>query len=103
MEALKHNFFLSGYFKKRGYEDSGDLAANRIVSLPQGTPQKIFTLHSQRALRWPRFGQDEGPEDAQSRRRLPGAESIWSCGHRGFRGMDGDTQKDLVLTEAGPW
>ena len=24
MEALKHNFLLRGYFKKRGYEDSSD-------------------------------------------------------------------------------
>ena len=35
MEALKHNFLLSGYFKKRGYEDSAGLAANRIAELPQ--------------------------------------------------------------------
>ena len=43
MEALKHNFFLSGYFKKRGYEDSAGLAANRIGGLPRGTPLKAFT------------------------------------------------------------
>ncbi|MGA8631034.1 MAG: hypothetical protein WB573_11840, partial [Terracidiphilus sp.] len=35
MEALKHNFFLSGYFRKRGYEDSADLAANKISELPR--------------------------------------------------------------------
>jgi phospholipid/cholesterol/gamma-HCH transport system substrate-binding protein len=43
MEALKHNFFLSGYFKKRGYEDSAGLAGNRIEGLPQAPPEKAFT------------------------------------------------------------
>jgi hypothetical protein len=33
MESLKHNFFLSGFSKKRGYEDSYELAANRISAL----------------------------------------------------------------------
>jgi phospholipid/cholesterol/gamma-HCH transport system substrate-binding protein len=44
MEALKHNFLLSGYFKKRGYEDEADLGADRIPSLPEGTPLKAFTF-----------------------------------------------------------
>jgi hypothetical protein len=52
MEALKHNFFLSGYFKKRGYEDSADLAANKIGGLPQGTPLKAFTYTGQATLRY---------------------------------------------------
>jgi phospholipid/cholesterol/gamma-HCH transport system substrate-binding protein len=43
MEALKHNFLLSGYFKKRGYEDEADLTADRIGDLPQGAPLKTFT------------------------------------------------------------
>jgi hypothetical protein len=36
MEALKHNFLLSGFFKKRGYEDSNDLEANAIGGASAG-------------------------------------------------------------------
>src|ERR1700733_6867207 len=30
MEALKHSFFVRGYYKSRGYEDSAELAKNEI-------------------------------------------------------------------------
>jgi phospholipid/cholesterol/gamma-HCH transport system substrate-binding protein len=100
MEALKHNFFLSGYFKKRGYEDSADLAANKIAGLPQGTPLKAFTYTAKQLF------------DSRDSAKLKDQKSLKDAGdflaQNPFgvavvvvsKGMEGDTQKDLVLTEA---
>jgi phospholipid/cholesterol/gamma-HCH transport system substrate-binding protein len=100
MEALKHNFFLSGYFKKRGYEDSGDLTANRIAALPSGTPLKVFTYPTKELF------------EARDSAKIKNQKSLKAGGdflaQNPFgvavvvvsTGMDGDTQKDLVLTEA---
>ena len=100
MEALKHNFFLSGYFKKRGYEDSSDLAANKISGLPQGTPVKIFTYTAKQLF----DGRDSAKMKDQ--KTLKAAGDFLAQTQFGVAvvvvstGMDGDTQKDLVLTEA---
>jgi len=66
MEALKHNFLLSGYFKKRGYEDSADLGANAIVGLPQGTPVKAFTF----TVKQPRESAEAADPRSQSRYKI---------------------------------
>ena len=100
MEALKHNFFLRGYFKTRGYEDSAELARNAIERLPQGTPIKEFTYSAKQLF------------DKRDSAKLKGQKSLNAGGEFlannqfGFAvvvastGMEGDTQKDLVLTEA---
>jgi phospholipid/cholesterol/gamma-HCH transport system substrate-binding protein len=100
MEALKHNFLLSGYFKKRGYEDSADLGANRIAELPQGTPQKTFTYAARQLF--------DGRDSAKMKdeKALKDAGAFLAQNQFGVAvvvvstGMDGDAQKDLVLTEA---
>ena len=100
MEALKHNFLLSGYFKKRGYEDSGDLVANRIAALPPGTPLKVFTYRTRELF--------EARDSAKikNQKSLKAGGDFLAQNQFGFAvvvvstGMDGDTQKDLVLTEA---
>jgi phospholipid/cholesterol/gamma-HCH transport system substrate-binding protein len=44
MEALKHNFFLRGFFKKRGYYDSSELTKNAVAKLPARAPAKTFAF-----------------------------------------------------------
>jgi outer membrane protein OmpA-like peptidoglycan-associated protein len=100
MEALKHNFFLRGYFKNRGYEDSSELGKNEIEWLPQGTPIKAFTYSAKQLF------------DKQDSAKLKNQKSLNAGGEFlantqfglavvvASAGMEGDTQKDLALTEA---
>jgi phospholipid/cholesterol/gamma-HCH transport system substrate-binding protein len=100
MEALKHNFLLSGYFKKRGYEDAADLSANLIGALPQGAPAKAFTYTTKQLF----DGRDS--VKLKSQKSLNAGGEYLAQNQFGFAvvvvstGMEGDGQKDLVLTEA---
>jgi len=100
MEALKHNFLLSGYYKKRGYDDSADLGANRIGGLPPSAPAKSFTFTARQLF--------DGRNSAKLRdkKSLNAGGEFLAQNQFGFAvivvstGMEGDTQKDMVLTEA---
>jgi phospholipid/cholesterol/gamma-HCH transport system substrate-binding protein len=100
MEALKHNFLLSGYFKKRGYEDEGDLAANSITALPQSAPSKAFTFTAKQLF------DSRDSAKLKNQKTLNAGGKFLAENQFGFAvvvasvGMEGDTQKDLVLTEA---
>jgi phospholipid/cholesterol/gamma-HCH transport system substrate-binding protein len=99
MEALKHNFFLSGYFSKRGYEDSADLAANEIERLPAGPPMKTFTYSSKQL-----FDKVDSAKMKNQKSLNPCGEFL-ADGQYGYAvvvvstGATGDAQKDLLLTE----
>ncbi|MGD0938233.1 MAG: MlaD family protein [Terracidiphilus sp.] len=100
MEALKHNFLLSGYFKKRGYEDSAEVGANEIVGLPQATPTKSFTFTARQL-----FGARDSAKLRDQKSLNAGGEFL-AQNQFGFAvvtvstGTEGDTQKDMELTEA---
>ena len=100
MEALKHNFLLRGYFKKRGFDDVADLETNRIGGLPKGSPLKSFTYTTKQLF--------HSRDSAELKNQKP----LNTCGEFledsefGFAvvvvsaGMEGDAQKDLLLTQA---
>ncbi len=100
MEALKHNFLLRGYFNKRGYEDASDLGANKIGGLPQGTPVKAFTFTARQLF------DDRDTAKLKNQKSLDAAGDFLAQTQFGLavivvsNDMEGDTQKDLVLTEA---
>jgi phospholipid/cholesterol/gamma-HCH transport system substrate-binding protein len=45
MEALKHNFFLRGFFKHRGYYDSSEVTRYAVAKLPDREPSKKFVFN----------------------------------------------------------
>ena len=100
MEALKHNFFLSGYFKKRGYEDSASLAANRIGGLPSNAPLKTFAYTAKQL-----FGSRDSAK-LKDQKSLNAGGDFLAQNQFGFAvvvvstGMEGDSQGDLLLTQA---
>jgi phospholipid/cholesterol/gamma-HCH transport system substrate-binding protein len=100
MEALKHNFFLSGYFKKRGYEDTGDMTADSIGALPPAAPSKTFTFTAKQLF------DARDSAKLKNQKLLKAAGQFLAQNQFGFavvvvsNGLEGDTQKDLVLTQA---
>jgi phospholipid/cholesterol/gamma-HCH transport system substrate-binding protein len=99
-EALKHNFFLKGFFNKRGYEDASELSKHQIAQLPSGAPQKTFTFDPVRIF--------DKPDSAKLRnpKLLNEAGEYLQLGNFGLAviaasaGMKGDSEKDRELSEA---
>jgi len=99
MEALKQNFLLHGYFKKRGYESSADLAKNEIPALPETQPLKTFTYDPKRL-----FDKIDTAK-LKNQNSLRDAGQFLAANEFGiavvvYTGMTGEAQKDLVLTQA---
>src|SRR6202140_2565768 len=100
MEAMKSNFLVRGFYKKRGYENSADLEKNEIPQLPESAPLKTFTFDSK-----PLFDKLDNAKP-KNQKSLRTAGQFLTDTEFGvavlvvFTGRAGDTQKDLVLTQA---
>ena len=99
-EALKHNFLLRGFFKKRGYEDSAELQRNAISELPVGAPvnrlgyrgTKLFDKPDSAKLKNGKLLDDAGKYLEQN----PYGVAVIAS----FTDQKGDSEKQLELTRA---
>jgi len=98
MEALKHNFLLSGYFKKRGTRFSRSRSQQNLES-SRCAAVKTFTFTAKQLF--------DARDSANSRIRnrstpakLPGSDQFGYAVVVVSSGMDGDSKKSLILTEA---
>lgn len=100
MDAMKHNFLLRGYFKKRGFDDVADLEANSIGGLPKGSPLKAFTYTTKQLFH------SRDSAELKNQKPLNASGEFLEDNEFGFAvvvvstGMEGDAQKDLLLTQA---
>jgi hypothetical protein len=100
MEALKHNFLLSGYFKKRGYEDTADLGADEIGALPQGTPTKVFTFSAKQLFNSRDSAKLKNQKSLNEGGEFLAKNEFGVAVIEVSAGLEGDSKKDVVLTQA---
>ena len=100
MEALKHNFLLKGFFKKRGYEDSEDLTKHQIAKLPPEQNAKTFEYDGKQI-----FDKVDSAK-LKNDKTLNDAGAFLQSGAFGLAvvvastGMRGDAEKDKQLSDA---
>jgi phospholipid/cholesterol/gamma-HCH transport system substrate-binding protein len=100
MQALSHNFLLKGFFNRRGYENSADLAKYAVKQLPAGSPIKTFVYAGDSIF------------DKKDSAKLKNQKTLTEAGKyletnafsravvAGYSGMKGDSGKNKVLMQA---
>jgi phospholipid/cholesterol/gamma-HCH transport system substrate-binding protein len=100
MEAMKQNFLVRGFFKKRGYESSADLEKNEIEKLPDSTPLKSFAFDSKKLFDKADTAKPKNEKSLRAAGQFLADTEFGVAVVVVSAGMTGDEQKDLVLTQA---
>jgi phospholipid/cholesterol/gamma-HCH transport system substrate-binding protein len=99
MQALQHNFLLRGFFKKRGYNDSEDLTAHEIASLPQAPYLKKFTYDASRLFSKPDTAKLKSEKTLDEAGKFLESNRFGTAVVAAYMGK-GDSEKDKTLTAA---
>lgn len=100
MEALKHDFFTRGFFKKRGYMDAARLAEDEIPHFPEQRASRAFVIDADQIFK----DSDTAKLSHEERLDLIGeylrTHPFSLAVVTSSSGMVGDTDKQLTLTKA---
>jgi outer membrane protein OmpA-like peptidoglycan-associated protein len=100
MEALKHNFFLRGFFKERGYQSAADLKKNEISQLPDKSAEKQFTYEAKKIFDKPDTAKLKNEKNLNDSGDFLQKNRFGLVVIAAFADMKGDSQTDHLLTEA---
>src|SRR6266568_4476789 len=100
MEALKHNFFLRGFFKERGYESAADLKKNEISQLPDQSAEKKFNYEAQKIFDKPDTAKIKNDKTLKDAGDFLQNNRFGLVVVAAYTDMKGDSQQDRLLTEA---
>jgi phospholipid/cholesterol/gamma-HCH transport system substrate-binding protein len=100
MEALKHNFLLRGFFKRRGYEDSDELKKHEVARLPVEPYVKKFTFDAQQIFSKPDASKLKNPKMLNDVGKFLEENKYGLVVVAARGGMKGDSDKVRELTQA---
>ena len=99
-EALKHNFLLRGFFKKRGYQDSAELTKHAISQLPAQQYTNRFVFDAGKIFDKPDSAKLENEKALNKAGDFLEHHSFGLAVVSAYTDMKGDSDKDRVLSEA---
>ncbi|HET6961791.1 MAG TPA: MlaD family protein, partial [Terriglobia bacterium] len=100
MQALKSNWFLRGFFKNRGYQDSAELTKYAIAKLPDRPFSNRFEIGANDLFAKPdaaKLKNEKVLNEIGVRLERTPYDLIVVAGYSGLRG---ETEENLVLTQA---
>jgi len=100
MDALKHNFLVRGFFKKRGYEDSSELTQHEIARLPAAPSMKTFQYDSKQLFYKPDAAKLKNQKVLNEAGKFLEEKKFGLAVVTASTGTKGDTSKARVLSEA---
>jgi phospholipid/cholesterol/gamma-HCH transport system substrate-binding protein len=100
MQALKQNFFLRGFFRDRGYENSADLDEHAIRSLPRTPHLQRFVFDPERLFDKEDSAKLKKTKDLDPAGRFLESNRFGLAVVVASKGMKGDGDEAEVLTQA---